>query len=468
VRELMAELRQIRDPIHDFISLDTEEIDIVNTPIFQRLRGIRQLAFAYLVYPGALHTRFEHSLGVCHVSGLIADFLNLDKIDRRIVRLAALLHDIGHGPFSHVSEDILEVYTDKSIISFGSEKDKIHELIMCNIIQFNKDIKDLIGTKDCDKIVQLLSSGYDEPLLKSIVSGPLDANKQDYLLRDSFFCGVKYGVFDIKQMIKELTIIEGAEEEKYLGISEDGVHALEQYILAKYYITSQVYKHKIRLITDQMIIRAIQLGIEDDNIEELRNIYAYDGTEAFIENYIKWDDATFMINFCDALYKKKLFYKILICLKERKLYKRLFYKPVKEFPIECREFLSRITSPSSRENRGIIENELSEIIYKHTNVKIDSKLIIINAYNIKSIQQSIKTDEPIYVKKKLAPIQIDQESAIFNTINQQFDESYVEVYAPIKYDTKSERTKLLRKLENPITEFLCSFHINKGDGHGND
>ncbi|MFA6472995.1 MAG: HD domain-containing protein, partial [Candidatus Latescibacterota bacterium] len=100
----MTEKRQIRDPIHDFISLDSKEADIVNTPIFQRLRGIRQLAFAYLVYPGALHTRFEHSLGVCHVAGSIADNLNLDKEEKRIIRLAALLHDIGHGPFSHVSE----------------------------------------------------------------------------------------------------------------------------------------------------------------------------------------------------------------------------------------------------------------------------------------------------------------------------------------------------------------------------
>jgi hypothetical protein len=204
-----------------------------------------------------------------------------------------------------------------------------------------------------------------------------------------------------------------------------------------------------------------------DNIEDLRNIYTYDGTEKFIDNYVKWDDASFMIYFSDDRYKDKLFYKILTRLKERKLYKRLFYKPVKEFPIECREFLSRITSPSSRRNREIIEIELSEIIKKHTNKKIDSRQVIINTYNIKSIQESIKTEEPIYVKKKPVPIQIDQESAIFNTINQQFDESYVEVYAPFKYDTKSERTKLLRKLENPITEILCSFHIKKGDDYGN-
>src|SRR5437667_2274519 len=113
----MGEPRKIRDPIHDFVSLTAKETDVVGTRIFQRLRGIKQLAFANLVYPSALHTRFEHSLGVCHVAGMLAKSLELPGDETIIVRLAALLHDLGHGPFSHVSEVSLEHYADRKAIT---------------------------------------------------------------------------------------------------------------------------------------------------------------------------------------------------------------------------------------------------------------------------------------------------------------------------------------------------------------
>ena len=112
----MAESREVRDPVFGFISLNETEADIVSTSIFQRLRRIRQLAFAHLVYPGALHTRFEHSLGVFHIADHVCLTLGLGDSERRLVRLAALLHDIGHGSFSHVSEEILERYTDKQLL----------------------------------------------------------------------------------------------------------------------------------------------------------------------------------------------------------------------------------------------------------------------------------------------------------------------------------------------------------------
>src|SRR4051812_39873863 len=110
----MAKLHKVRDPVHNFVHLEEDEVKLVDTPVFQRLRGIRQLAMANLVYPGALHTRFDHSLGVCHVAGLMAEELELQDHDRRLVRLAALLHDLGHGPFSHVSEISLERFADRS------------------------------------------------------------------------------------------------------------------------------------------------------------------------------------------------------------------------------------------------------------------------------------------------------------------------------------------------------------------
>ena len=109
----MSEERRVRDPIHGFIRLSSDEADIVETPVFQRLRGIRQLAMANMVYPGALHTRFDHTLGVFHVTSLLCDVFKFSDEDKRLVKLSALVHDLGHGPFSHVSEGALELFADR-------------------------------------------------------------------------------------------------------------------------------------------------------------------------------------------------------------------------------------------------------------------------------------------------------------------------------------------------------------------
>src|SRR5262249_4847126 len=121
----MAKTHSIRDPVHNFVRLRDKEVNLINAPVFQRLRGIRQLALANLVYPGAVHTRFDHSLGVCHVAGLMADELDLPPDQVELVRLAALLHDLGHGPFSHVSELSLERFADRGTLEAGQQKDKI-------------------------------------------------------------------------------------------------------------------------------------------------------------------------------------------------------------------------------------------------------------------------------------------------------------------------------------------------------
>lgn len=277
----MSESRSVRDPIHGFIRLTGEEADIVATPVFQRLRGIRQLAFANLVYPGALHTRFEHTLGVFHVTSLMTKVCKLDDEHARLVRLAALLHDLGHGPFSHVSEGALELFAGGPKLSGRlnpAKPEKIHELVTQDLLRTNYDLIHVLGRRTLSQVELLLAQGYDEPVLRSRISGPLDADKQDYLQRDTYFCGVKYGVFDLQQLHRELEVVQDpVDGRKVMMVSSDGVHALEQFVLAKYYLTAQVYSHRVRLITDQMVVRAITLGIEEDKIENLRSLYSYDG-----------------------------------------------------------------------------------------------------------------------------------------------------------------------------------------------
>ena len=195
----------------------------------------------------------------------MAEQLGLDQDEIRLVRIAALLHDLGHGPFSHVSENLLDRYADRETLPLDQKKEKIHELVTGYWILNAPDIVDILGRDMCKQVARLLAKGHGQPALHSIVSGPLDADKQDYLLRDSRFCGVEYGVFDIHQLHRSLLLL-GPDEDKELMIASDGVHAVEQYVLAKYYLTTTVYGHRVRLITDQMIVRALVLGIEEDGI----------------------------------------------------------------------------------------------------------------------------------------------------------------------------------------------------------
>ncbi|MGO8789214.1 MAG: HD domain-containing protein [Terriglobia bacterium] len=209
----MASEFEVRDPIHGFIYRGSREKKIIDSPLFQRLRRIKQLALASLVYPSAVHTRFEHSIGAMYVAGRIAERLDLGNEHTQILRFAALLHDIGHGPFSHVSEEVLRNVT-------GSKQ--AHEEIGYRIILNSPDLDGPLSRDERREIVDLLSGRCGDSVMRSILSGPIDADKQDYLLRDSYFCGVKYGVYDIDRLIQVLCIHSDTND-RFLAISQDGV-----------------------------------------------------------------------------------------------------------------------------------------------------------------------------------------------------------------------------------------------------
>lgn len=202
----MQDQLEVRDPIHGFIYREPEERDIIDTRVFQRLRRLRQLALASLVYPGATHSRFEHCLGAFHLSGKIAVALGVPEPERRLMRLAALLHDIGHGPFSHVAEPILRKHTSTESLSTEVKESKIHEVIGWQIIRKTPELAGLISDRHREQIVGLLNGTWGHSYLQEIVSGPVDADKQDYLLRDSLFSGVKYGVYDQERLSNTLRI----------------------------------------------------------------------------------------------------------------------------------------------------------------------------------------------------------------------------------------------------------------------
>jgi HD superfamily phosphohydrolase len=463
----MSESRSVRDPIHGFIRLTGEEADIVATPVFQRLRGIRQLAFANLVYPGALHTRFEHTLGVFHVTSLMAKVCKLDDEHARLVRLAALVHDLGHGPFSHVSEGALDIFADRAKLAGrlnAAKPEKIHELVTQDLLRTDSGLIHVLGKRTLTQVESLLAQGYDEPVLRSIISGPLDADKQDYLQRDTYFCGVKYGVFDLQQLHRELEVVEDpVDGRKVLMVSSDGVHALEQFVLAKYYLTAQVYSHRVRLITDQMVVRAITLGIEEDKIETLRSLYSYDGEESFVANFIGWDDARFLLAFGDATLSGSYCQDLVRRLSERRLLKEVFQDRVSHLPESCRERITKISQTTNRSARRELECRIADVIQK-AGVPLDCKLkdpanlVVAHSFSLKSARAQSRNDEgSIMIHTVPDPTPFEEESDLFRSINEKMNDPHFAVYAPVVYHSPGERRELHNKIKEPIVRCLEGF-----------
>jgi uncharacterized protein len=437
----MRQRLEVRDPIHGFIYREPDERDVMDTRIFQRLRRLRQLALASLVYPGATHSRFEHSVGAFHLAGKIAAALDIDPPEARLLRLAALLHDIGHGPFSHVAEPILKKHSNKDKLGKEVAESKVHELIGWHIISTDKELARLISDQHREQIVGLLKGTWGHSFLQEIVSGPVDADKQDYLLRDSLFSGVKYGVYDQERLSNTLVIHED-NDDRFLAISIDGIHALEQFVLAKYYMTTQVYRHKIRLITDQMIERAIGLGIEEDRVEWLKALYSFDGSAEYIQNYMQWSDDRLVNEILGSAtpdgYAKRIFRR----LQDRQLFKCIFDVDKNDFPdSNVRNFVFG----DSKDFYKPLEKWVAE------QFKLDSNEVI--AYTIK-FDSAARTESEIPVIYRMKTTVFHDESTLFASVDQKIREQRFQIYAPIKFQDEKDKKKRLREFKNWILESI--------------
>ena len=244
----------IRDSVYGDISLNKFEEQIMDMPQFQRLRRIKQLGLISLIYPGANHTRFEHSIGTMNLGSKLATELELSNDEIELIRISALLHDIGHGPFSHVSEGVLSVPHEeltKYVITKTSMRDLLEEKFNVN------DIVDIVNGK-----------GYLGP----IVSGELDVDRMDYLLRDSHNTGVAYGVIDYERIISNLKLEDG------LILNIKGVQAAEGALVSRYFMYPSVYQHHTTRIVNSMFRRSLRKIINDGIINE-KDIYKYDDND---------------------------------------------------------------------------------------------------------------------------------------------------------------------------------------------
>ena len=234
----------IKDPVHgtmQFTSIEDNWVKpFIDSPHFQRLRHIKQLGMGDFIFPGSVHTRFNHCLGCCYVASQIAQKIGLADEERQLVMIACLLHDIGHGPFSHAFEGIFhnklirhEDWTpyflaDYDTPEFFQQYNRKNPRYHLSSEKF-RQIADMIMHRPVEKCV-----------LADIVSSQLDADRMDYLLRDSHFCGVRYGEFDFRWLLHCMSIVESKEGER-LGITHKGIGVIEHYLMARRLMTRNIY-----------------------------------------------------------------------------------------------------------------------------------------------------------------------------------------------------------------------------------
>jgi hypothetical protein len=255
-----------RDSVHNIIRLNTDSnegrllVRLVDTNEFQRLRRIKQLGLALFTYQGAEHSRFTHSLGALHLATRILDSLatkyKISDEERVAIRAAALLHDIGHGAFSHVIEPILDFHhEDFTVEAVLSDETQVGQVLRSFSKQLPADV------------AAIIEGNFRPMALAQLVSSQLDVDRMDYLLRDSLMTGAKYGIYDLEWIIKSLEI---DEENDRLYVSARGVHAVEDYLQARYYMFRQVYFHRTlrsaEVILRSLLQRALQLFAKGETV----------------------------------------------------------------------------------------------------------------------------------------------------------------------------------------------------------
>ena len=305
----------IRDPLWKNIRVDPLALRLVDTPAFQRLRYVRQLGLAYLVYPGASHSRFEHALGAYHLAQRALALFAERGMEReispdacRIVRCAALLHDIGHYPFSHALEEIGALHHEevaRPLITTGAVAAVLREEL---------------GPDAPERIMALIRGRSSSPL-QGLISGSLDLDKIEYLKRDAFMCGVNYGDIDVERLLDSLQLVRDETGDSTVGISEKGLSALESLLFAKYQMYRNVYWHHAVRSATAMYKRLVEGALRAGSL-----------------------DAATLAAFTDEGLLHELAQRaptpLLAALRERRLYKRLFECPAAELPPEAGEWIA--------------------------------------------------------------------------------------------------------------------------------
>ena len=299
----LDETKVLKDPVHSYIHIHYEVIwNCLDSKEFQRLRRIRQLGGDFQVYPTAEHSRFSHSLGVyeivrrmvTEVKSLCVELTEYEKV---CVMLAGLLHDVGHGPFSHAFEHI----TNHS-----------HEEYTAKIILGNTELNAIlraVSEKLPQDIVSIIQHTHENDILNQIVSGQLDADRMDYLLRDSYFTATSYGQFDLERILRTMRVRKTAEGRKVIVVKYTGIHSVEDYIMARYQMYWQVYYHPVARSYEAVFIQLFNrlkdiFKGDKDYFEDMKVLIPFlEKSEVSVDEYFKLDENSLL--YCCALIQDK-------------------------------------------------------------------------------------------------------------------------------------------------------------------
>ncbi len=380
---------EIKDPVHGYVYITKQEKDVIDSYPFQRLHRLRQLAGSEYVYPGANHTRFEHSVGVMFLAGKVVENANISRLvseeDQQLVRLAGLLHDIGHGPFSHVFEALLD------------KQNRTHEDMTSWIIK-NGELKEILGKNGFDAncvgdlaVGKLRRNG--KTFMDQIISSAVDVDKQDFVVRDTHHTGAEYGFIDIFRLIHALDVLEGN-----LAVDLGALSALESLVIARIESFKSIYFHRVGRATQIMLAMAMEKANGDLGFTDFKTP----------EEYLAMDDCTVW----SQLKENEMSAGIIRDLERRRLlkcaYERTFY-----------EKDTMISSIFGREaHRRELQNEIAK------EAQVSGEDVIIDVPTVPSVpyHHSVLTESmeiPVFYKaeeNEKIPQRLSEVSKIFATL----------------------------------------------------
>lgn len=375
-------MKVIRDPIHDYIELDELALSLIDTPEVQRLRRIKQLGFSNLVYPGANHTRFEHSLGVYHLAGHLIK--QVDEFQQKELLAAALLHDIGHGPFSHATEELILRYTRKS-------HDEIEGLLK------KGEISDVLREHSLSAS-SIAGHIKGETYPGQIINSEIDVDRMDYLVRDSHYTGVAFGLIDHVRLIHELSF-----NQNKLVLNIGGLQAAESLLVSRFLMHPTVYFHHVSRIAESMCTHAAGYMIENKGLSP--------------QLFRRMDDITFMTEMRNSGgYAAEIAKR----LDERRLFKRALYTDFGSLNTDILKF---------RNNTKRIENEIAQ------SAGIEPGYVIVD---IPEKPEIIEMKAQVIINGKM--MSIDKASNLVASLEKaQLDNWRLGVFTPAEYREKVGR-----------------------------
>lgn len=354
--KLLEEQKVLRDPVHGYIHVRYQVIwDLINAPEFQRLRRIHQLGGTHMVYHAAEHSRFSHSLGVYEIVRKMIENVNglaesLSEFEKVALMCAGLLHDVGHGPFSHSFESVTkthhETFTDRIIL----EPTAIHHVLSAVDGALPQAIADIIAHR------------HPRRLLTQIISSQLDADRMDYLLRDSYFTGVSYGEFDMGRILRTMKVVKDQ-----IVIKESGIHAVEDYIMARYQMYWQVYLHPTSR-SFEVILHSLFSRMRDvvqTNPDVLKDVDFFipfvSGEAIALSAHYQLDEATCQYGFMKLAQSED---PILRDLADRLMNRRLFKYEDLKTTVQLDDIKGKIATEGYDARYYVVEDFITQTLYQ--------------------------------------------------------------------------------------------------------